>query len=909
MSSLSIGTGLISGLDFTSIVSALTTSSQTAIARLQQRAQAFDTKNTALNLVQTSLLTLKASTQMLNTESSFSKFAVSNSSPAQMNVTAGTDSLTGSYSLRSLRLASTNSLQSTGFAHVGQTLGTGTITIARGGRLNPETLLGALNNGNGAQRGKIRITDRSGASADIDLSKAYTVTDVLNAINDAEAISVTATVENGHFVLTDTSGSTSSNLIVANLSGGKTADDLGIKQSVAANTLAGSDVYSLSSNFKLSLLNDGNGMRLIDNVVDLRVTAKDGTEIDIDLNAAVTIGEVVDAINNHETNAGKVTAALVDGRLTLTDNTGGGGTLAVENLNTASVVDELGLSDAEVGGVITGHRLLAGMNSVLLKNLRGGQGIDQLGDLTLTDRTGTSATIDLSNAESIDEILTAINGATSVGAVKLQLTARVNSTGTGIEIIDTSGSTANNLVIADVGGSTLAEQLGIEIDAATTSVNSGSLGLRTVNHATALSTFGPGQTDVGTGTILITDTAGNAASVVFTSGTQTIGDIIQRINAADGVQVRAELNDTGDGIVLIDEAGGAGSLGVQDVIGTTAEKLRIAGSGTTGGDGFERISGRQATVISVEESDTLQTIVDKINALKDHATASLVNDGSAFNSIHLKIDSRYSGKQGELILDFSGFSLDFSELSAGQDALLQVGNSTGGSYIVASRSNDFQDVAADLDVTLLDVGATSAQVVLTKDVGSIKTSIANFVTNYNKLIDQTTSLTKFDSSTNARGVLQGDGAILRVLTRLSSAVTRNYFGTTADIRSFSDLGVRITTDGKLSFNTEQFDQLAADDPDGITQFFLDENNGAGKELNETLDSLTDDKTGTFHYQITANTDSIEDLSTRILQLQNLLEKRKDRLLQQFYNMETALSALQAQQQSLSALSVIKSTAK
>ena len=49
-----------------------------------------------------------------------------------------------------------------------------------------------LNGGAGVQRGKIRITDRSGAVATIDLSFARTVDDVLQAINSNEDISVTA---------------------------------------------------------------------------------------------------------------------------------------------------------------------------------------------------------------------------------------------------------------------------------------------------------------------------------------------------------------------------------------------------------------------------------------------------------------------------------------------------------------------------------------------------------------------------------------------------------------------------------------------------------------------------------------------------------------------------------------------
>ncbi|MFN0197404.1 MAG: flagellar filament capping protein FliD [Planctomycetaceae bacterium] len=904
MSSLSVSNGLISGLDYKSIIAALTASSQAAISRLQSRAQSYDTKNQALNLLDTSLLTLQSSVQTLNDSDSFETFKVTNSQTSQLSVTAGTDSVAGTYALRSIRLSSTHAIQSSGFAYAGQTLGTGTITVARGGRLNPDTLLGALNGGDGVERGKIRITDRSGATADIDLSSAYTVTDVLGAINDSEEIDITATVKDGRFVLTDTSGSTSSNLIVANLSGGHTADELGILQSVAGNTLSGDVVYELSDNFKLSSLNDGNGLHLIDTVADLRITAKDGTTIDIDLDDVVTIGEVVDAINDDDTNGGKVTAALTDGHLTLTDSTGGGGTLSIENLNSASVVDELGLDGAAVGNVITGRRLLAGMNSVLLRNLNGGEGIDVQGDLTITDRTGTTATIDLSAAESLDEVLTAINEARSVGDVKLQLTAQVNSTGTGIEILDTSGSTTSNLIIADVGMSTLSEQLGIEINGATTSVNSGPLGLRYVNHATSLATYGPGKTDVGTGTFLITDTAGNTASVALTSAATRVGDVIQRINAAAGIQVRAELNENGDGIVLIDEAGGAGSLSVQDVIGSTAEKLRLEGTGTTGLDGFERITGRQATVITIEADDTLEEIVSKINDTDDHASASLVDDGSAFNSFHLRLDANFAGEAGRLLIDIDGFALDFDTLSSGDDALLQVGQSAGSSYLVASSTNEFDDIASDLDVLLLDAGSTAAQITLSKDISTVKTSINNFVTNYNKLIDQSKQLTKFDVEKNQRAVLQGDSIVLRMLSRMSTSVTKNYFGTSASIRSFSDIGVRVTTDGKLTFDAAQFDELASDNPDGIANFFLDENNGVGQALEDTIDSLTDDDTGTFHNQVEANTESIDDIATRIAQLQDLLESRQQRLLKQFIAMETALSALQSQQQSLASLQSI-----
>ena len=74
-------------------------------------------------------------------------------------------------------------------------IGAGTITIeSAAGKLTQTVRLSSLNGGQGVQRGTIRITDRSGASADIDLTKAVDLDDVLDAINTAGNIIATAIV-------------------------------------------------------------------------------------------------------------------------------------------------------------------------------------------------------------------------------------------------------------------------------------------------------------------------------------------------------------------------------------------------------------------------------------------------------------------------------------------------------------------------------------------------------------------------------------------------------------------------------------------------------------------------------------------------------------------------------------------
>ncbi|OYW23774.1 MAG: hypothetical protein B7Z55_03190, partial [Planctomycetales bacterium 12-60-4] len=514
MSGIKASTGLISGLDIGGIVDALINAERGPARRLETKLTNTQSVIAGLGALQAQLLTLSTNVQSLSNRRTFTSLAVQNSAPDQLTVTSKTGSIAGNYQFQSVRLVSSQRSLSRGFANADtQQIGTaGQLTITREGFLSRPAKLEVLNSAQGVRRGSIRVTDRSGASADVDLTNAVTVQDVVTAINGS-GLGVTAKTVQGRIVLNDTTGQSAANLSVADLGSGHTAADLGIRQSVAATTLTGDDVFQVTSDFTYALLNDGNTLRNISGEPDLQISLADGTTLDVDLDGTATVGDALGKINNHEANGGKLVAELQNGRLVLTDTTSGGGTLNVSNLNNSNAKDVLGLAPDAVAGVITGQQLAAGANSALLRNLRGGQGIDQLGSISLTDRTGATATIDLSSAESLDDVLEAINTAKTVGDVSLQLSARLNAQGNGIEVVDTSGATASNLIIADVGGSTVTADLGLTVDSAVTSIDSGALRLRIVNESTSLSSYSPRGTAVSQGSFRITDSAGNQAVI------------------------------------------------------------------------------------------------------------------------------------------------------------------------------------------------------------------------------------------------------------------------------------------------------------------------------------------------------------------------------------------------------------
>ena len=323
-------------------------------------------------------------------------------------------------------------------------MGVGELVLSNRPGVRGETPLDLLNGGAGVERGEVRVTDSAGNVALVDLSGARTTRDVLDAFNAADGVALNARVEGKGFVLEDLSDPNGAGtLTVADLAGGATAADLGLAGS-GAGAIDGGDVYEVSGAFTFDLLDDGLGLQTAgtddEPLDDLGIELADGTTFEVDLGGDRTVGGVLSAINDHADNGGKLTAELAGDRLVLTDHTDPPqvpdpdnpgnplfgippGTkeadteLTLANLNGADVLRGLGLTapvERDVDGAgsddrLTGGRLLAGLDSVLLRNLGGPDGVGG-GEISLTDRSGATATLDLTAAESLDEVVSAVNG-------------------------------------------------------------------------------------------------------------------------------------------------------------------------------------------------------------------------------------------------------------------------------------------------------------------------------------------------------------------------------------------------------------------------------------------------------------------------------------------------------------------
>ncbi len=803
----------------------------------------------------------------------------------------------GTYQFTPIRMVQYQQLISSGFRSDTDPLGGGRLTFRFGDDVQRSVGLDTFGGGQGVPGGAIRVTDRSGASAQIDLSLAQTVDDVLQAISQNTAINVTAVAAGDRIQLIDNTGQAASNLKVEEVARGTTAASLGLAGIDAADAVAfGQDVLWLSEDLDLHLLNDGSGV-LTDRVFDdIQYQLRDGTTGTIDLSpmipgssdvdAEATLGEILDAINSAEPGKLQVEIAPDGDRLVLTDLTEGAGSFTVQSLYESTALEDLGLAGPSVGGVITGRRILGGMKTVLLSSLSGGSGFGSLGSLTLTDRSGASGAVDLSGAETLDDVIEIINAA-GVGIV-----ARVNRARNGIELLDTTGASAGNLIVANADATATADKLGIAVDADVNSVNSGDLHLQVVAENTSLGDLNGGA-GVARGRLTIRDSSGQQDELNLAgSNIQTVGDVIRAINRLD-LQIRAKLNETGDGIRILDLAGGTGTLTVVEGSSTTAADLHLLGGAVevdVDGQMTQVVDGSATYAVELGENDSLDDLRQKIDDLGAGVRASILYDGSG-RPYRLALQSQQPGTAGRLVFDTSEIDLSLTETVRAQDALLAYGEA-GSNVLISSSSNAFCDVVPGVRLEILQPSSTLVTITVDESHTNLVAGVQTMVDNYNRFRNKLRELTRYDAETDTRSVLTGDSAALRLDTDLSYLLSGRFRGA-GPIQSLAEVGISLNDDGTLELDESKLQAKLEEDPQAVETFFSDEQFGLSARLEDLIERLSAEQSSLLAERLNALTRKIEQSQERIAFLNSRLDQQRERLYMQFYRMELAIGKMQS----------------
>jgi flagellar hook-associated protein 2 len=498
----------------------------------------------------------------------------------------------------------------------------------------------------------------------------------------------------------------------------------------------------------------------------------------------------------------------------------------------------------------------------------------------------------------LQQVIDRINQAAE--AEELGIEAGYDHTGTRLIIESIDGT--SGISISDVAGyGTFAADTGLAQAEPAARLRSGNLQLQYINEATRLDELNNGR-GVTLGTISLTNSRGLTATVNLAIGrVETLQDVINGINSAtvasgESLGVTARINDTGDGLLLEDNAGGQLDLEIADQTGTAARDLNLLGGSENG-----VIDGSYEIKIDLSGNETLEDVVSMINERGGLATASILNDGTRISPYRLQISAATTGRAGELLVD----GLDFTTLSSAQDAKVVLGSNPNSGVLITSSSNTLTGVVPGLTIDLVSASDEPVTITVSRDTDSVLETFRSLVTGFNAAIDRIGQFSDYDPETETAGILLGDGALQTVERRLWQMVITRRDGASGDIQRLGDLGISMRN-GQLELDEEKLLDALENNPEQVIEFFTDEESGMAAAMKEQLEAIT--KTGGLIDRRENTLENQRDqIADRVDVLNDRLERKSEQLWRQFTALESVLAELQSQQTVLAQLASLASS--
>ena len=356
---------------------------------------------------------------------------------------------------------------------------------------------------------------------------------------------------------------------------------------------------------------------------------------------------------------------------------------------------------------------------------------------------------------------------------------------------------------------------------------------------------------------------------------------------------------------MTNTASGSGTLKVTEGNSTTAHDLNLLSAATTT-SGTQTINGSTTQTITLSSTDTLSSLVNKINALGGGLSASIINDGSN-TPYRLSLTDSETGVAGNVVVDASQISgLSLQQVATGKNALLSLSgsSSTAAGLIVSSSTNTFTGVLSGVTLTAQSASTQPVTISITSSDSQIATDLQAFVSSYNQFRSAITTDTAYNTTTNSGAVLFGDFTGFQIDTQLSQLVNATFGSGTGTVKTLADVGITVNTDGSLTFDQSVLDSAWATNSADVTQFFTAKSTGLSDQFKSVINQLAGTNNSSLTTRINALQPEISNHNTQITQMNARLTNETNLLYSQYYAMDLAIGQLKQDGNVINALAPI-----
>lgn len=275
------------------------------------------------------------------------------------------------------------------------------------------------------------------------------------------------------------------------------------------------------------------------------------------------------------------------------------------------------------------------------------------------------------------------------------------------------------------------------------------------------------------------------------------------------------------------------------------------------------VGGSDSFTIDVTAGMTLTELREAINNADDNfgVTANIIDTGTSAGP-RLVYSSSETGEGNDLVITNDTGAAELDRLSTtGGTGNISAANIQSAQNAIAyidgievqSESNEFENTIQNVSFEVNEVSPKDANgdlLATTLDIGydkeGLEKKIRDFVENYNSLIDEINTLTRYgESELEEDGALAGDSLLRGIQTTMANIVGGNV--SASSLGGLFQVGIEFNDDGKLEIGTTDFglgtgedrlEDALEDNFDEIAKLFTDENEGIATRLYEFADEYT-----------------------------------------------------------------------
>jgi len=388
-------------------------------------------------------------------------------------------------------------------------------------------------------------------------------------------------------------------------------------------------------------------------------------------------------------------------------------------------------------------------------------------------------------------------------------------------------------------------------------------------------------------------------------------------------------NSSNEGVVTATVSNGADEAAYSVTVHETAKSQRMFGSQL---EGFSAAVDDEITLnstkIGIDAGDSLKDISSKINEAEAGVKASIVDNRLVLETSETgevnaldPADTSSISAQGTILKDLGilGEDVDGNKIIANEaqkatNAEIDINGISG----ITSATNTFSDTVEDVTFNINpdalasnETGTAFAAVSITKDTDKAVNAVQGFVDQYNSVMNFVDGKTDYDEEQEKAQILQGDSTAMRLQMKLRTMVTSKVKDS-GELKTLSSVGIEIDRDGVMSFDSAKFKEAFNETPDEVSDIFrassdTDGFDGMAQRMDGYLDQLMQTNSGLIPRRLDFFDNRISSLNEDIEDVERKVELTRDRYVEQFAAMESAISDMNQQmswmQSQLSSMSV------